>query len=86
MTVRPMRPSDQEAINRLHRSVWWPDRSAAGWAWLGANPAARALGAPDGWVVDRDGEAAAFVATSRCTARPATPSSCRRIREGAAAT
>lgn len=61
MTIRPMRASDLEAINRLHRSVWWPDRSTAGWAWLRANPAGRALGAPDGWVVDRDGEAAAFL-------------------------
>lgn len=61
MSIRPMRSSDLEAINRLHRSVWWPERSAAGWAWLRANPANRALGAPEGWVIDRDGEAAAFL-------------------------
>lgn len=61
MSIRPMCSSDLEAINRLHRSVWWPDRSPAGWAWLRANPANRSLGAPDGWVIDREGEAAAFL-------------------------
>ena len=58
MTLRPLRPADLEAVNRLHRSVWWPERSQAGWAWLWSNPAARALDGADGWVID-DGTGAA---------------------------
>jgi glutamyl-Q tRNA(Asp) synthetase len=39
MAVRPMQPSDYEGVNRLYRSVGWPERSAAGWRWLYDNPA-----------------------------------------------
>lgn len=59
MTLRPMRPADLEAVNRLHRSVWWPARSRAGWAWLWSNPATRALHSPNGWVIDNGGGAVA---------------------------
>lgn len=51
MSVRPIRPSDHEGINRLYRSVGWPERSAEGWRWLADNPAARAIEAPLGFVV-----------------------------------
>lgn len=61
MTIRPMYASDMTAVNALHRQVWWPERSPANWAWLNANPARQALDAPAGWVIDCDGEAAAFV-------------------------
>ncbi len=62
MTIRPMRASDHAGINRLHRDVWWPERSEAGWRWLETNPARRDLDAPSGWVVeDADGEPAAFL-------------------------
>lgn len=62
MTVRPLRPSDYAGINRLHRAVWWPERSQAGWRWLEQNPARIELDAPSGWVVeDADGEPAAFL-------------------------
>ena len=62
MTVRPVRPSDYAGINRLHRAVWWPERSQAGWRWLEQNPARIRLDAPSGWVVeDADGEPAAFL-------------------------
>lgn len=54
MAVRPIRPSDHAALNRLHRSVGWPERSNAGWRWLADNPAAREIGAPAGWVVADD--------------------------------
>ena len=40
MPLRPLNASDLEAVNRLHRSVWWPERSTAGWRWLMTNPAA----------------------------------------------
>lgn len=62
MTIRPMRPSDHEGINRLHREVWWPERSPAGWRWLEANPARGDLEAASGWVVeDAKGAPAAFL-------------------------
>ena len=55
MSLRPFNESDFEAVNQLHRSVWWPERSAAGWRWLMSNPASAEIGAPHGWVID-DGE------------------------------
>lgn len=60
MIVRPFAPADRAAVNALHRQVWWPDRSEAGWDWLEANPARHDIGAPSGWVVadDRDVPAA----------------------------
>ncbi|MBB5746664.1 N-acetyltransferase [Brevundimonas variabilis] len=62
MIIRPVRTSDHAGVNRLHRDVWWPERSAAGWRWLETNPARADLDAPCGWVVeDPDGEVAAFL-------------------------
>lgn len=62
MSLRPFEPDDHDAVNALHRGVWWPERSHAGWAWLATNPARLDIGAPSGWVVpDRDGAAAAFM-------------------------
>lgn len=62
MTVRPVRPDDYEAVNALHRAVWWPERSAAGWRWLASNPARADIDAPTGWVVeDANGRVTAFV-------------------------
>lgn len=52
MSLRPLHASDLDAVNRLHRSVWWPERSAAGWRWLMNNPAAAEIDAPHGWVID----------------------------------
>ena len=62
MIVRPFTPADRAAVNALHRQVWWPARSDAGWAWLDANPARHDIGAPAGWVVaDADDRSVAFV-------------------------
>lgn len=62
MAVRNFHLSDVHDVNRLHRSVWWPERSLEGWRWLNDNPARRALDAPAGWVVeDADGGPAAFL-------------------------
>lgn len=62
MTLRPFTPADVDAVNTLHRDVWWPERSAAGWAWLDANPARTDIDAPSGWVIeDEAGTPAAFV-------------------------
>ncbi len=59
MLVRPVQPSDHSGLNALHRAVWWPERSHAGWRWLDSNPARLDIGAPAGWVVeDADGPAA----------------------------
>ena len=51
MPVRPIRRSDYDALNRLHRQVGWPERSQAGWRWLEQNPARLDIDAPVGWVV-----------------------------------
>ncbi|CAN5420892.1 hypothetical protein BH09PSE1_BH09PSE1_25280 [soil metagenome] len=62
MTLRPFRPADTDAVNALHRDVWWPERSEAGWRWLDVNPARADIEAPSGWVVeDEAGVPAAFV-------------------------
>ncbi|WP_200935022.1 N-acetyltransferase [Brevundimonas sp. Leaf363] len=62
MSVRPVHQGDYADVNALHRAVWWPERSSAGWRWLEDNPARQALDAPVGYVVqDRDGVARAFV-------------------------
>ncbi|MDK2747616.1 MAG: GNAT family N-acetyltransferase [Brevundimonas sp.] len=62
MSVRPIRRSDYEALNRLHRQVGWPERSQAGWRWLEDNPARRDIDAPFGWVVaDRQDEPVAML-------------------------
>ena len=61
VTTRPFTAADIPAVNALHRSVWWPERSVAGWNRLLDNPAAREIGAEAGWVIDGpDGEPAAF--------------------------
>lgn len=60
--IRHFHHPDVPAVNRLHRAVWWPERSPAGWRWLDDNPARRALGAPAGWVIeDAVGSPAAFL-------------------------
>jgi len=62
MAVRPIRRSDYEGLNRLHRQVGWPERSQAGWRWLEDNPARRDIEAPVGWVVsNQDDEPAAML-------------------------
>lgn len=62
MSVRPFTFADIGAVNALHRSVGWPERSTAGWARLIDNPNGRHVGAPPGWVIDGvDGAPAAFV-------------------------
>ncbi|WP_312782784.1 N-acetyltransferase [Brevundimonas sp.] len=62
MTLRHFHLSDAPGVNRLHRAVWWPERSPEGWRWLDENPARQALDAPSGWVIeDSDGAPAAFL-------------------------
>ncbi len=62
MMLRPFTPADVQAVNALHHDVWWPERSAQGWAWLDANPARADIKAPSGWVLEGDdGAPAAFV-------------------------
>ncbi|WP_395944436.1 N-acetyltransferase [Brevundimonas sp.] len=62
MPVRPIRGSDYDALNRLHRQVGWPERSQAGWRWLEQNPARLDIDAPVGWVVvDQNDEPAAML-------------------------
>lgn len=51
MPIRPIRASDFDALNRLHRQVGWPERSQAGWRWLEENPARVFSGAASGWVL-----------------------------------
>lgn len=61
-TLREIAESDYPAVQALHRSVGWPERSLAGWRWLHANPARLEIGAPAGWIIDGpDGEPAAHV-------------------------
>jgi len=60
--VRELTAADYPAVQALHRSVGWPQRSLAGWRWLHANPARLALGAPAGWITEGpDGIPAAHV-------------------------
>lgn len=62
MKLREIEERDYPGVQALHRSVGWPERSAAGWRWLHANPARLEIGAPAGWVVDGpDGQPAAHV-------------------------
>lgn len=62
MALRELTEADYPAIQALHRSVGWPQRSLAGWRWLHANPARREIDAPAGWVVDGpDGSPAAHI-------------------------
>ncbi|MFC0633868.1 N-acetyltransferase [Brevundimonas balnearis] len=61
-TPRPFTRADQEAVNALHRSVGWPDRSFGGWRWLEENPARPSDSSPLGWVIDGpDGRPQAFL-------------------------
>lgn len=60
-SVREVQNRDWRAINALHRSVGWPERSEAGWRWLNANPARHEAGAVAGWILRSEtGEAAGF--------------------------
>lgn len=62
MTIRPFTAADIAGVNALHRSVWWPERSIAGWNRLLDNPAAREIGAVPGWIIDgADGQPAGFL-------------------------
>lgn len=62
MAVREIRQADYPAVQALHRSVGWPQRSLAGWRWLDDNPARHEIGVPAGWVVDGpDGQPAAHL-------------------------
>lgn len=62
MPIRPFTAADRAAVNALHRQVWWPERSEAGWAWLDANPARADIDAPSGWVAtDEADRPVAFV-------------------------
>lgn len=54
MSLRPFESRDFAAVNALHRGVWWPERSVAGWDWLAANPARMDIDAPAGWVVEHE--------------------------------
>jgi len=51
-SARPIDANDNGAINALHRSVGWPSRSDAGWAWLANNPARLETEAPAGWLLE----------------------------------
>lgn len=60
-SVRPIDANDLGAVNVLHRSVGWPSRSEAGWAWLTSNPARLETNAPAGWLLEsEDGEPCGF--------------------------
>jgi hypothetical protein len=62
MEVRSLSLSDLDDINRLHREVWWPERSSEGWRWLMNNPAAQEIQAPAGLVLAKeDGDVAGFL-------------------------
>ncbi|WP_226635198.1 GNAT family N-acetyltransferase [Brevundimonas poindexterae] len=52
MPIRAFTPDDAEALAALHRSVGWPERSAAGWRWLARDPARVRLDAPLGWLAE----------------------------------
>lgn len=55
-SVRPVLDQDAPALNVLHASVGWPQRSEAGWRWLLNHPARTAANAVAGWLlVDGDG-------------------------------
>lgn len=61
ISIRSVEDNDHNAINALHRSVGWPQRSAAGWRWLANNPARLETAAPPGWLLETsDGEACGF--------------------------
>ncbi len=64
LSLRPFALEDAPAVNALCRSVWWPERSLAGWKWLAEGPpGARADGdsGPPGWVCERDGQVLGFL-------------------------
>ncbi|WP_409019971.1 N-acetyltransferase [Brevundimonas vesicularis] len=57
-----MTPDDVPGVNRLHRNVWWPERSVEGWEWLARNPATVESKSPIGLILDDDqGQPAAFL-------------------------
>jgi len=57
-SVRAIESDDHEALNALHRSVGWPQRSPAGWRWLESNPARLAAGAQAGWLLEAESDGA----------------------------
>ena len=62
--LRPFRLDDVPAVSALCDWAWWPQRSAAGWAWLADGPpGARESGdaGPAGWVCELDGQVSAFL-------------------------
>ncbi|WP_426036101.1 N-acetyltransferase [Brevundimonas sp. DC300-4] len=60
-SVRPIDSKDHGAVNALHHSVGWPNRSEAGWVWLASNPALQETNAPAGWLLEaEDGEPCGF--------------------------
>jgi hypothetical protein len=62
MDLRAAQDADVAAINRLHRDVWWPERSIEGWTWVQDQPGRRGLDNPWGWVlVDADDRPIGFV-------------------------
>lgn len=62
MTIRPFTAADITGVNALHREVWWPERSVAGWNRLLDNAAGHEIGAPAGWVIEGpDGAPVAFM-------------------------
>lgn len=62
MMLREISETDYPGVQALHRGVGWPERSAAGWRWLHANPARLDIDAPAGWVAEGpDGRPAAHV-------------------------
>lgn len=57
---RPFQFVDHAGVNALHRAVAWPERSAAGWRWMFANPA-RDADIADGWIIDGPDGPGAFL-------------------------
>jgi hypothetical protein len=52
MAIRELIDADYPAVQTLHRSVGWPQRSLAGWRWLAADSTRHDIGAPAGWIVN----------------------------------
>lgn len=62
MALRTMTEADIPAVNQLHRDVWWPERSEAGWRWLSENPVRSEVDSPIGMIIDdQDGHPSAFL-------------------------
>lgn len=62
MPIRAFTENDTNAVNALWQSVWWPQRSRAGWRWLMENPVLKEAPAPVGWVlIDAVGDVKGFL-------------------------